>query len=940
MQTEDRTVDPAPLLAQTRSAADGQEESAKRSCCDLWQGMASALSAEGCTTTEKDYRTAGDLLMCDIEATSTLSEKMKSSDEGTVAVRLHEIQRFSSSENPVMRSVEPVLAMYRECDTTKVVGEGRSGSGEAEYHAIRRSFMFKTLAINAYLSNRDGDTKRSMRFAEYMAVNQGPRPVPEKLCGVEVDAAALTHADACALGEMFWTAGGDNDECRWMCDMTLALHDLVKLTSVCASAELESAGVELEDWAVMVHTIAKLQVSGVLPSSKLADEMKAGFASGFELAQFVQGEAPAAALPAGAIAAHFWDHFVADTAGVFPSEFATEGATKLPRMVEHSSAVMNAATTRLFTKAMETLQSDDSTENKFEAWALYRLGDGVKLETLVTALGAEGDEDMQKTVSVAVGRTCAMARIDPGVAMQAARQAMGDAWLGAIQLIGATAISEFATALRTAPVLLEYSPEIVFKTAKDADFATRMPLALCMLAAAMSSAGAPAKAGVVRVPLNGMKEALVGASELARAATAPRRMCTAAYTELQQGRGSPEERHARLYAEVAAAIGRQRQHESSLPKRWKYSQAASTLLAPTPLATMMESAECYGVPASWQAADGTTQPGMEWRTAAEITDKKTPLGAAVTMLCTQNESARESSAACMAVAMAILQGAPEACRLVHMAADAYALEAVHDPLLNDIDDYIVLQMYIKTAEVARAQAWPRSPSAAAFYASAAAALASVEATIRGEGPCGHQVVSGVVSGDPDVRFVAAGPGPSLTGQASTLCIQASRLFTNGKPSSNVRACDGSTAAEYRAVNDWYTEQVAMSPSVCMVDFQRNVREGRLLFPQTHSVDDVRFEMLPAIEEGMGADERAEAGAIHAKAASVFAATLKALGLECAPTPGAMADYIVATLRPYLEHPDGVHSTAALANACGKYRATYLADVRAVVACVHHVITAR
>ena len=112
-----------------------------------------------------------------------------------------------------------------------------------------------------------------------------------------------------------------------------------------------------------------------------------------------------------------------------------------------------------------------------------------------------------------------------------------------------------------------------------------------------------------------------------------------------------------------------------------------------------------------------------------------------------------------------------------------------------------------------------------------------------------------------------------------------------------------------------------------------------MFPQTHSVDDVRFEMLPAIKEGMGTDERAEAEAIHAKSASVFAATLEALGLECASTPGAMADYIVATLRPYLEHPDGVHSTAALATACGKYRATYLADVRAVVACVHHVLTA-
>ena len=925
-------MDSSGLLARTRTASEKEEGGGKRSCCDIWQGMASALSAGASVTTETDYRTAGELLLCDIDATAALREEMKRSEGHRV--RLEEIDTFSSSANPVLWSLDPVLKMYRECDKTKVVGEGRSGSGEAEYHAIRRSFMFKTLAVNAYLSNRDGDVARSERFAGHMVANQGARPVPEKLCGVPVDAAPLTHADACALGKMFWSEGGDSDACRWIRDATLAVHDLAKLTSVCASAELAADETELSDWAVMVHTIAQLQATGALPSSALVEEMKAGFASGFELAQFVQGEAPAASLPSGPIAPHFWDHFVADTAGVFPNAYATEGATTLPRMAEHSSAVMNASTTRLFTKAMEILQGTGSPQDKVETWALYRLGDGVVLGPLLAALGASEDGEMARSAAVAVGRTCAMARIDPCPAMAAARQAMADAWVRAVEMIGAAAVGECMASLRSAPVIPEYSPELLFKTAKDADFATRLPATLCMLAAALASAGPAEEAEVVRVPLNGMKEALVGASDRARAATPARRMCTVAYTELLAGQGTAIARCERLMAAVAAAIERQRQHEAALPKRWRYGEIARSLVAQTPLATMMGLKECYAVSAPWQGAGGVSLPGVEWRTAAEISGD--PVGAPISLACTKDEGAREASAACMAVAMAILRGAPKACRLVHMAVDAFELEAVHDPLLNDIDDYIVLLMYNKAAEVARAQGWDRGPSAEAFYTSAAAALARVEAALRGEGEAGHEVVSATTArGGPDARFVAARPGPSLQGQASVLCIQASRLFTNGKPSSNVRAADDCTAEEHRSTTTWYTQEVATSPAVCMVDFQRTVREGRLLLPETGCLDDVRFELLPTVD-GPG---RTEAEACHAAAATAFATTLRALGLECTPAPDSMADFVVATLRPYMQRPDGGNRVEALARACGKYGATYLADARAAVAFVHHVLTA-
>jgi hypothetical protein len=898
--------------------------------------MASSLSSGARETSETDYRKGGEMLLCDIDATSALRAKMATSAPGSHVVRLEEIDRFSSSENPLLRSLDPVLKMYRECEKTKVVGEGRSGSGEAEYHAIRRSFMFKTLAVNAYLTNRDGDVATSRRFAECMVANQGARPVPEKLCGVAVDASPLTHADACTLGALFWSAGGDSDACRWISNATLAVHDLAKLTSVCASAELESEGGELSDWAVMVHAIAQLQASGTLPSSHLVEEMKAGFASGFELAQFVQGEAPAASLPAGPIAAHFWDHFVADTAGVYPSEYATEGATKLPRMAEHSSAVMNATTSRLFTKATEVLRGAGTAQDKMEEWALYRLGDGVRLGPLLEALGASDDPEMAKSAAVAVGRTCAMARIDPESAMVAARQAMADAWLSATTMLGATAVRDCATSLHLAPVLPEYSPELLFKTAKDSKFVTHMPATLCMLAAALATAGSAEGPGVVRVPLNGMKEALVGAGDRARAANPARRMCTAAYEELLEGCGTACDRRERLYTAVAAAIARQRQHEAALPKRWEYTRIARSLVAPTPLATMMGLEECYAVSTPWQGAGGVSLPGVEWRTAGEISGD--PIGAPVPVLCSKDEGAREASAACMAVAMAILRGAPSACRLVHMAADAFELEAVHDPLLNDIDDYIVLMMYSKVAEVARAQGWPLGPSAEAFYASAAAALARVEATLRGEGDGGHEVVSGATgSGGPDARFVASGPGPALTGQASVVCIQASRLFTRGKPSSNVRAGDHGTAEEHRSTTDWFTKEVATSPAVCMVDFPRTAREGRLLFPVTDNVEDLRFEVLPAIADEMDTTARTKAAACHVAAASAFATTLQTLGLECAPVPDAMAGYIVATLRPYLQRPDGGNSIGTLARVCGKYRATYMADVRAVVVFVHNVL---
>lgn len=881
---------------------------------------------------------------------------------------------FISTANPLYCIAEPILDIYSG-DMCKVVGEGRTGTGTDERMTIVRSMAQVVLASCAFLYNEKGNVDRCNSFVTALAENQH---VFQSLCGVKIPPQPLTTEQAVNLGRRYvrGTADGENTDAvraaKWL---TLAIHDVAKLKSVIARAE-KAAGRALTDAEITAGAIEELVQQGhaalqqaqemhaghadaeqqrreLFASQKypvyfldpdLLAGMQLGFASGFELAQFVQGEAPLSAIQGvGGVPLWFFDHYIADTAGIYPNAMPTDGASALGP-AWYSSFVLNGELQCLFTDAIDIVTGPDTDDDKMGAWRKYRIGDDVSIDSLLdtwilaSELPAE-PATVRTWVTALAGCVISMARVGPrGAAQASARRRVVEALKPCVDLI-ARLFPEAPTTKKIDRVLLEYSPNIVnyAATAKEYD-AAELTATLSLLLLVMHTTDTEGD-GCVTVHLNSLKETLV-ASNGEDEVSSTRAAWNAAYKEVHaytvaEHDATPTQDADDLLFNVKPlileALRLQNEADHAARCREKISDFVLGLNEQglqIPLA--FDEATISPRAVTFKDTDGDEKPAVEYQVVSDA-DGAVVDGAEVSAWVNSAGRTRQAAAECMAIACCVLKGVPAACEWFHHTVTVFNVRMLHDSRATDWDDVLVIKMYQHVYRIAQEQGWHIGDKAQVFYDSATRAMLEVDNAIRNGGRCVYQEVTNTDGEEVDMTLLASRPFEYPAKKSRHTCLQGQNGLTKGKPSSNMRAYDGATAEEHQATADSIRDLIMGSANAMFADFPRPDREGRLVFPTEGSTDGLYFQVLPEIKEGMTEDDVAAARALQEISAEAFAKAVTAFGDTCEPTPEAMAAYVLGAIEPHLETKHGVDYRDDLYKCTGKYHATYLADVRSVVA---------
>lgn len=886
---------------------------------------------------------------------------------------------FISAANPLYRIAEPILDIYSG-DMCKVVGEGRTGTGTSERMAIVRSMAQVVLASCAFLCNAVGDVDRRDSFVTALAENQHRA---QTLCGVEIPPQPLTTEHAVALGRRFvrgTAVGDDTDAVRAAKWLTLAIHDVAKLKSVTARAE-KAAGRPLTDAEITAGAIDELVQQGraaleqaqamhaghadaeqqrweLFDSQKypvyfldpdLLAGMKRGFASGFELAQFVQGEAPSSAIQGvGDVPAWFFDHYIADTAGLFPNAMPKDGASALGP-AWYSSMVLNGELLCLFMKAIDIVAGPATDDAKMWVWRNYRIGDDVSIDSLLdtwtsaSALPAE-PATVRTWVTALAGCAISMARVGPrGAAQASARRRVVEALKPCVELM-ARLFPEAPTTKKLDRVLLEYSPAIVNYAAKAKEYdAAELTATLSLLLLVMHTTDMEGD-GCVTVHLNSLKEALT-ASNGDDKVSSTQAAWNAAYKEVHaytvaEHDATPIQDANDLLANVKPRIleALRLQNEAdhtARSKEWVSDFVLGLNEQGLQIPIAFDEATICARAVTFTDTDGAEKPAFEYPVVSDadgaVADGAACDGAQVTAWVNSPEYTRQAAAECMAIECCVLKGRKLACEFFHHAFTAFDLRMLHDSRVTDWDDVLTIKTYQNVNHIAQEQGWHIGDKAKALYDSADRAMGEVDGAIRDGRDGIHHEVTNTDGEEVDMTLLASRPFAYPAKKSRHTCLQGQNGLTKGKPSSNMRAYDGATAEEHQATADSIRDLIMGSANAMFADFPRADREGRLVFPTEDSTDGLYFQVLPEIKEGMTKDEAAAARALQEISAEAFAKAVAAFGDTCEPTPEAMAAYVLGAIEPHLETKHGVDYRADLYKCTGKYHATYLADVRSVVA---------
>ena len=404
----------------------------------------------------------------------------------------------------------PSLNLY-DGDTVGV-GEGNRATGAAEQWACVCSLAVMTTCLCAKYASEKGDGE-TVKKAQGMLVQYQKRG--SKLFGVHHDARPLTEDEVVEWGSGL-ISHADTPEKMGASYLTMVIHDLTKVKSIVAP--LAEKYPQLNDEALTAKFIdGVIAGEAVLPGSyrgpeltdiKTCDEamrnaIKAGFLTGFNASQVMQGESTAVDglkvsrfLKDHPDALWFMDHYLLDTAGILGKPHAFIGSIIVDgNTFKPYNAYINCLVSGTPQGGRPAGDMSTSCQQANSAYHEYRLGAdmvnaakddelGQGLQTLAKDLGVKEAE-----MRVAFARTVELSRATTN---EAARGLL-KCWQHAKERFGPELIAGLVTEMNIdgvdrgshessnpleVVVMLEYSPKTMNDAAKSDDWEAEVSIIL------------------------------------------------------------------------------------------------------------------------------------------------------------------------------------------------------------------------------------------------------------------------------------------------------------------------------------------------------------------------------------------------------------------------------------------------------------------------------
>jgi len=404
----------------------------------------------------------------------------------------------------------PSLNLY-DGDTVGV-GEGNRATGAAEQWACVCSLAVMTTCLCAKYASEKGDGE-TVKKAQGMLVQYQKRG--SKLFGVHHDARPLTEEEVVEWGSGL-ISHADTPEKMGASYLTMVIHDLTKGKSIVAP--LAEKYPQLNDEALTAKFIdGVIAGEAVLPGSyrgpeltdiKTCDEamrnaIKAGFLTGFNASQVMQGESTAVDglkvsrfLKDHPDALWFMDHYLLDTAGILGKPHAFIGSIIVDgNTFKPYNAYINCLVSGTPQGGRPAGDMSTSCQQANSAYHEYRLGAdmvnaakddelGQGLQTLAKDLGVKEAE-----MRVAFARTVELSRATTN---EAARGLL-KCWQHAKERFGPELIAGLVTEMNIdgvdrgshessnpleVVVMLEYSPKTMNDAAKSDDWEAEVSIIL------------------------------------------------------------------------------------------------------------------------------------------------------------------------------------------------------------------------------------------------------------------------------------------------------------------------------------------------------------------------------------------------------------------------------------------------------------------------------
>lgn len=428
----------------------------------------------------------------------------------------------------------PSLNLY-DGDTVGV-GEGGRASGSDEQWACVCSLAVMTTCLRAHLAKQDGDQATISKATALLTQYQRKRG--STLFGVVHDPAPLTEENVVQWGAIL-SQHASSPTMMGASYLTMVIHDLTKVKAIVAPlAEKyptyrdEALTAQFID-AVWKEEVAEWNQRDLLDikncDAKMREAIQAGFMTGFNASQVMQGESTsvdghrvADFLKQHPDALWFMDHYLLDTAGILGKKDAFIGSV----IVNQDTFVpYNAYINCLVSGSSEGADGapvPDDADKSHSAYHDFRLtlvgADDGELKGLLEALAAELLVDAHE-MRIAFARTVELSRATSnGAALgllncwQKAKERFGpELMAGLVHELNidglskqdGTVVPESSDPMKVS-AMLEYSPKALNDAAKGADWEAEVAILLGLFAVlwrcSRAAVVAQSEAGEVRNP--------------------------------------------------------------------------------------------------------------------------------------------------------------------------------------------------------------------------------------------------------------------------------------------------------------------------------------------------------------------------------------------------------------------------------------------------------